>query len=240
MKTHHYLMLLLLLVTGTVSAQQLLVKQVELHGEQIIFHYSLSDTIPGRGYSINLYASRDNYVNPLTRVSGDLGLEVKPGNNLKVVWNAKEELGASFTGQVSVEIRARAYIPFIQFDGFEKIKRGKPKEITWRGGKSQNILNFELYNHKDEKVHTFANIPSGPGHYNMFIPTEIKTGKDYRFKIVDSKNKDQVVFSNRFTVKRKVPLVLFALPVVAAGGAIAFMGGGEGGLGEIPDPHDKP
>lgn len=232
---------LLFLLPISLEAQQLSVSRVELNGAQVIFHYSLTDTVPGRTFTVNLYASRDNYVTPLTALTGDYGMEVKAGNDRKVSWNARQELGVAFDGKMAVELRARVYIPFIRFENFDKIKRGKPKEITWRGGTKQSTLNFELYNKKDEKVTVIPNISAAAGHTSLYIPTDVKTGKGYRFKIVDSKNKDQVVYTERFVIKRKVPLVLLALPAVVIGGAVVLTGGGEaGGTGEIPDPKDPP
>lgn len=237
------LSILLLLLPVLLQAQHLTVNRIELNGGDVIFHYSLSDTTPGRSFMVNLYASRDNYINPLTALSGDFGTEVKAGNDKQVTWHAGRELGSSFDGKISVEVRARVYVPFILFDDFSKIKRGKPHDVTWRGGTRQSTLNFELYNKKDEKVTTIPNINAAAGHTSLYIPTDVKTGSGYRFKIVDSKNKDQVVYTGRFTIKRKIPLVLVAAPVAILGGVVALTGGGEGGgggPGEIPDPKDPP
>ncbi|HET9052933.1 MAG TPA: hypothetical protein VFM90_02090, partial [Cyclobacteriaceae bacterium] len=169
------LYILLLLVPVSLRAQQLTVNRVELDGANVIFHYSLNDTTPGRSFMVNLYTSRDNYINPLTALSGDYGTEVKAGNDKKIIWNASQELGATFDGKVSVEVRARVYVPFILFDDFGKIKRGKPKNVTWRGGTRQSTLNFELYNKKDEKVTTIPNVNAAAGYTNLFIPTDVKT-----------------------------------------------------------------
>lgn len=232
---------LLCVAPFAIHAQILDVKRIELKGDQIQIDYSLQDTVQGRSFIVNLYSSRDNYINPLSRLQGDHGMEVKTGNDKTVIWSAKQELGDKFHGVVSLEVRARVYIPFIRFDNFNTIKRGKPKEVTWRGGTRQNILNFELYNKKGEKVHVIPNI-SNSGHTSLFIPTDVRPGKDYKFRIVDGKNKDQVVNSEPFTIKRKIPLLLLAIPVAAVGGAVMFTGGGEpsAGNGEIPDPVDPP
>lgn len=233
--------ILLVVISPAAQAQVLDVTRVELKGDRIVINYSLKDTVEGRTFIVNLYSSRDNYINPLSRLDGDHGMEVKGGNNKTITWSAKQELGEQFHGAVSIEVRARVYIPFIRFDDFQTIKRGKPKEVTWRGGTRQNILNFELYNKKGEKVHVIPNITNA-GHTSLFIPVDIKPGKDYRFRIVDGKNKDQVVNTEPFTIKRKTPLLLLALPVAAVGGAVMFAGGKDSppGIGQIPDPHDPP
>jgi hypothetical protein len=221
------------------SAQQLDVNRVELTGDHVILYYNLMDSVAGRTYSINLYSSRDNFLNPLTQVTGDLGIEVKPGIQRKVMWNAKQELGADFNDKVAIELRARIYIPFLRFDSFEKIKRGKPTQITWRGGTPQNILNFELYRN-GKKETTIPNVPNA-GHTAMLIPMSVKPGKGYSFRISDSKNKDLVVQTSTFAVKPKVPFLVKVLPLVVIGAVVPLVGGGgEGGEKSIPDPPSTP
>lgn len=230
----------LLFVALGANAQSIAVKNVSLDGDNIILDYSLLDTVPDRSFSVSLYISLDNFVTPVKEVRGDHGVALKPGNEKKLIWSAKQELGASYTGKVSLELRARLYVPFIFFDDFDQIKRGKPKPVTWRGGSRQSTLNFELYNKNDEKVTTIPNINAEAGHTNLYIPTDVKPGKGYHFKITDGKNKDQVVYTGRFAVKRKVPLAAMALPVIAVGGVISLLGGGDGGPGEIDGPPSPP
>lgn len=231
----------LLGVTSVVSvAQTLEVKKIELRDDDVVINYSLSDTVPGRSFSVNLYASRDNYINPLTQITGDHGLEVSAGNDKTVRWHAKKELGDNFNGAVSVEVRARVYVPFIQVDKIGTTKRGKQKEVTWRGGTRQNILNFELLNAKGERVHVVPNI-SNSGHTSLFIPPDVKPGKNYKFRVVDSKNKDQVVRTEPFAIKRKMPMVLYVIPVAVLGGVVSLLSSSGGDSpGEIPGPPNPP
>ncbi|HMR56771.1 MAG TPA: hypothetical protein PLM56_11065 [Cyclobacteriaceae bacterium] len=228
--------ILLLLLSVSVNAQQLNVKRVELSGDDIIVHFALLDSLAGRTYSVNLYSSRDNFVNPLTHVTGDMGMDIKPGVELKVVWNAKQELGAAFDDKIAIELRARVYIPFLRFDSFSKIKRGKPTQVTWRGGTPQHILNFELWR-KGGRVLTIPNVPNA-GHTKLEIPASVKRGKGYTFKIVESRNKDLAIQTQPFAVKPKVPFLIKVLPVLAGGTAIYFLSGGKDK--EIPDPIKVP
>lgn len=233
---------MMMLLPPCAFAQTLVVNRIELSGDNMILHYSLRDSVPGRTYTVNLYASGDNFVNPLQRVSGDHGLMIKPGNERQITWNAKQELGAAYHGKIAVEVRARLYVPFIRFDNFERITRGKPKEVTWRGGTQQTILNFELYNRKGEKVLVIPNI-SNAGHTSVYIPPDVKAGKGYKFKIVDSKNIDQLVYSSTFVVKRKLPLLLFVIPAAAVGVILGLpKEGGDSGprRSGIPDPEGPP
>ena len=171
------IVLMLWVITLPAIAQEFTIKKIELTGESIILHYDLIDTIKARTYTINVYASKDSYLAPLQKIKGDAGLEVKPGQNKKIVWSSKEELGATFRGDIELEVRGKAYIPFVKFEGFQDeqvIKRGKAKTMTWSGGTRQNILNFSLYK-GDEYIDVIPNVANS-GSYDMIIPTSVKPG----------------------------------------------------------------
>lgn len=207
------------------TAQDLLIKRIEVDADKLYVIYDLADTAKGRSYTVNLYSSRDNYVNPIEKLAGDAGLEVYPGTNKRIEWRVREDLGINFEGKVAVELRAKVYIPFIRLEDLskmKKIKRGKPTNISWTGGRPQNILNFELFNADETKVATIPNV-ANVGSHDVLIPLDVKPGKGYRFKISDSKNKDEVVFSTPFVVARKIPLLYKILPGAAVAGAAAVI-----------------
>ncbi len=222
--------LFILVITWSVSAtkavaQEFVMTKVEMTGTSIILYFNLVDTVKARTYTINLYSSKDNFIAPLQKVSGDVGLEVKPGQTRKIVWNAKEELGASYRGEVELEVRGRLYIPFVRFDGFQDeqvIRRGKPKTMTWSGGTRQNILNFSIYDKNGEFVDVIPNVANS-GSYEMVIPMTVKPGKGYYFLVSDSKNKDQVMKTPPFEVKSKVPLGMKLIPVAIVGAAAVLL-----------------
>ena len=183
--------------------------RVEYNDNKVLIHYNLTDTIAGRSYIVRVYSSTDNYLNPLRDISGDVGFEINPGLNKKIVWDPVAELGDSFDGKVALKIRARVFIPFITFGSVEEYKtftRGRSYDITWSGGTAQNILNFDLY-HGETKIASFPNI-ANVGHYKLTLPLTAKPRQGYRFKISDSKNKDEVVNTGQFGIKRKIPLSL--------------------------------
>src|SRR5688572_26877076 len=164
-------------VIPDVIAQEFTLRKLELAGDKLVVHYDLIDTVRNRHYTVNVYSSKDNFLHPLQKVSGDAGLEVVPGKNRKIVWAAKEELGHDFDGKVGLEVRGRLYIPFVRFKGFEDyrvVKRGKPYILSWTGGTRQNILNFELYK-GDHKV--WAQPPvANTGSHELIIPTSVRPG----------------------------------------------------------------
>jgi hypothetical protein len=210
-------------------AQEFAIKKMEVAGDKINIYYDLIDTTNNRTYTINLYSTMDSFTTPLTKVSGDLGLEVKPGMNRKITFNAKEELG-EYEGKIGFEIKGRVYVPFIKFNGFkdqEVRKRGVKFDMLWSGGRANSLLNFELY--KDGKFiaapHT--NVAASVGKIEVMIPKNVKPGRDYQFRITDSRNKDDMVFTDKFRIKRKFPLALKVGVLALVGGAAYFLTSGD-------------
>jgi hypothetical protein len=217
---------------GRTSAQDFSISKLELAGNNVLVYYDLVDSVK-RTYSIVLYSSNDGYGSPLQQVTGDVGLEVQPGRNKKITWNAQQELGPTFKGELGLEVRGKVYIPFVKLDGFDdykSMKRGKTYRVTWTGGRGNSVLNFDLYR-GETKITTYPNI-ANVGHYDMEIG-KFKPGKTYKLKISDAKNKDDVVYSSTFKVSRKIPLIL---PIIGgiglAYGIYALWPGNK----DIPDP----
>jgi hypothetical protein len=211
-----------LMASRTLCAQSFDIIRVEVKGGKIDLHYSLTDTV-ARSYTVSLFSSADNFTSPLTKVAGDVGLEVKPGLQRKITWDATTELGADFNGDVALEVRGKVYIPFVRLDGFDdykKFKRKKAYDITWTGGRGNSVLNFDLYK-GDTKVATYPNI-ANVGHYKLKFEN-VRPGNDYRLKVSDAKNKDDVVYSAPFAVRAKVPMVIKMLGAAAAGAAITVL-----------------
>ncbi len=100
-------------------AQEVNITKLERNGSNVIVHYELIDEDRDRRYSLHLYSSLDNYVQPLKLVDGDIGIDIAVGANKKAIWWAEEELGQDFNGGVSLELQGTIYIPFIAMDGFE-------------------------------------------------------------------------------------------------------------------------
>lgn len=220
-------------------AQTIEIKSVQLQGELLTVNYDLLDSVEGRSYSIRMYSSYDGFLSPLEKVTGDIGLEVKTGKNKTISWQVLNELPASFGGKIAVEIRARIFVPFIitnAINQYKVFKRKRKYNITWSGGTPQNVLNFDLY-HDDKKIHTFPNL-ANVGHYSLEFPVHIKPGR-YKFRISDAKNKDEVVYTTEFKIKRKYPLLLKVLPVAVIGTGIYYLVTRDTDDG-LPGPTDLP
>jgi len=227
------LLLLLVAVPCALSAQNVTIKKVELAGDKIIIHYDLDDSNSSNEYMLSLYASKDNYTAPLTKVKGDIGTEVKPGLDKKVEWSLIEEYGA-YKGRISLELRGKVYLAFVKlqnFDAEKSFKRGKQYDIFWKAGTSTPI-SMELFK-GNQRIQGEMSHPNN-GSYALSIPSNAKPGKDYRLKITDTKNNNDVVFSPFFKVVPKVPTVVkAAAALVLIGGAVVAAGGkkspGDGG-----------
>ena len=238
-----FLLLCLVAVPCILSAQNVAIKKVELAGEKIIVYYDLDDSNSSNEYMLNLYASKDNYTAPLTKVKGDIGAEVKPGMGKKVEWSLLEEYGA-YKGRIALELRGKVYVAFVKlrnFDAEKSFKRGKQYDIFWKAGTSTPI-SVELFK-GNQRVQGEMSHPNN-GNYVLSIPSNAKAGKDYRVKITDTKNNNDVIFTPFFKVVPKVPtavkaaaaLVLIGGGVVAAGGKKSAGDNGTPANSEIPDP----
>ncbi len=231
---------LLILGLCTARAQEFTINKLEVNSENLTIYYDLIDTVRARVYTIMVFSSKDNFLNPLQKVKGDVGLEVKPGVNRKIIWSAKEELGPTFKGEMELEVRGKVYIPFIKFNDFNTgriFKRGRPTALTWAGGTRQNILNFKLY--KGEELITVIPNVANSGNYELVLPTFVKAGEGYHFIVADSKNRDQMMITPEFAVRRKYPLLLKALPIVLIGSLIPMLIP-EPAPDEIESPFDPP
>ncbi len=225
--TKHMKKYLLVLFTCIYSAlvfsQEFSMTTIEQTPENLIVHYDLLDTTKNRTYTVYLYLLTDSTIAPVKEVSGDVGLEVQPGVNNKITWNAKKELGNDFKGSIQLEVRGKVYVPFIEFEGFpenKELKRGKTYEFAWTGKSSSNILDFKLY--KGEDLMAILPEVANTGDAKIQLPSSLKPGK-YKFYVTDSRNKDQEVHSPIFVVKPKFPLFLKAIPLVAAGAVGYFL-----------------
>jgi hypothetical protein len=237
------LIVLFLLMSTFVFAQKVAVKKVELTGQKVIVHYDLEDSNPNNEYQIFLYSSQNNFSTALTRVKGDVGSEVKAGINRKIEWSITEELGP-YKGKLSLEVRGKVYAPFVKFQNFnldKKYKRGKTYPVSWKAG-SSNPIHIELYK-GSQRVIGELNHPNN-GSFSLSVPSSAKSGKDYRLKVTDSRNSDEVIYSGYFRVAPKIPLLLKVVPLLAAGGVVAALASGSGGgedggssAGEIQIPN---
>jgi hypothetical protein len=234
-------LLLLLFVIAKVHSQDLVIKEIALIGEDVYISYDLLDNDVTHKYQLSLYSSNDNYILPLEMVEGDIGVDISVGGNKTAIWHARQELGADFKGDVAVELKGKLYIPFVTLNDFEsvgKMKRDRPYTLTWAAGRGSNVLTWDLFNSKKERVHTFTNI-ANVGEYEFVLPKDVKPGKGYTLKITDQNNKEDIVITPPFEVTRRVPLYIPSSLGGFAAGVLYLLidriGSNAGGVNE-PEP----
>jgi hypothetical protein len=222
-------------ITATVMAQTVTIKKVELSGENVIVTYDLEDSNPNNEYLLNLYSSRDNYNAPLVSVTGDVGMEIKPGADKKITWNILKEYG-NYKGKLALEIRGKVYVPFVRlqnFDAAKSYKKGKSYPVTWKVGGS-NPINIELYK-GGQRISGDINQPNN-GVHTLFIPKHAVPGKDYRLKISDARNSEEVIYTPYFKIAPGIPMWAKAAGGAVVVGVIVFIATSGGD----PDPGDDP
>ncbi len=219
----YILILFIISVSIKGYSQEFEITTIEQTPENLIVHYDLVDTTSNRFYTVYLYLLTDSTIAPVKEVTGDVGLETKPGINNKISWNAKKELGPDFIGSIQLEVRGKVYVPFIEFEGFpenKELKRGKTYEFAWTGKSSSNILDFKLY--RGDELKAVLPEVANTGDAKIHLPSSMKPGK-YRFFITDSRNKDQEVHSPIFIIKPRLPWPIKAVPLLGAGAAGYFL-----------------
>jgi len=218
-----FLTVLLMFFVSKCLSQKIDINWIEVSGDKIIIHYKLEDSNPNHLYLINLYYSHDNFTTALSKVSGDVGQEVKPGNDLKIMWDATKELGQS-KGELSFEIRGRVFIPYVKLTSFVEgkvFKRGKNTQLTWTSGNTSGQVNIELFKGQ-ERYQVENNVPNS-GRYDWHIPAGQKKGSGYRLRFTNSKDRNDYVESKEFTIKPKVPTALKIASFFVVGAVIYFV-----------------
>lgn len=91
----------------TVSAQQIQNVKAVQAGDNVLVTYDISNT-GSKGVFVRLLYSKDGgitFSNELKYVTGDVKDKVTDGNNKKILWDAKQELGA-FAGDAVFKVEA--------------------------------------------------------------------------------------------------------------------------------------
>jgi hypothetical protein len=224
----------------SLSAQTVDIDWIELTGDKVVLHYNLDDTNVHRQYMVNLFTSKDNFTSPLTRVTGDVGTEVKPGADRKIMWDITKEFGA-FKGNLSFEVRGRIFVPFVKLANFDEgkvFKRGKGYPITWTSGNLGSQVNIELFNNKQERVMGENNLPNS-GKYEFYIPASTKSGTNYRLKFTNTKDRNDIQYSNPFIIKPKLPALIKAAGIAAIGAAVYTIANlGKGSVSSSTPPEN--
>lgn len=220
------------------TAQKIAIRKMELVNDRLVVHYDIDDSNFNNEYLVSLYTSKDNYSAPVTKVSGDVGQEVKPGER-QVTWAIREEFG-DYKGPLAVEVRANVYIPFVRLKTFLTPRgygRGKAYPLDWRPGNT-NPVHIELFR-QDQRLQGELNHPNN-GSYTVNFASRLKPGKGYRIKVTDSRHADDFIYTQKFKVRRKVPLFIKVLPFLVGGYFLYDYVSKPAEEDSLPDPPKAP
>jgi hypothetical protein len=167
------------MLPGILHAQSLQNIKAVLQGEMVILTYDLVSSHSADNYSVEVYASHNNFSSPLKAVSGDVGNDIKPGSNKSISWMAKAEIG-QFKGSLSFEIRATPYL-IIQPYAFtspaanSKVKKGKTLDIKWTGGLYNEPVTLKLM--QNDQLKAVLAETQNKGTYSWQVPKKTPKGE---------------------------------------------------------------
>jgi hypothetical protein len=222
MKFYFPLLLFFFVTIHFVSAQRVNNVRAQSKGNIVMITYDLLGTISGQIYSVAVYSSHNGMTAPLTQVRGDIGPDLKPGQNKSIEWGVKKELG-NFEGDINIEVRATLTYSPMRFTTPQRNalhKRGKSYKITWLGAIANENLQIELYNDTSRVYEINRTINKGTLEWE--IPLNTEPGKNYKYKISSVDNPANYTFSNTFIVKRKTPTWVKVMPLTAMAGGVLF------------------
>lgn len=236
------LILSLVLFSYHAKAQRVDNVKASISGDLIIVSYDLiADT--DEFFNVNLYSSKDNFEQPLTLVTGDVGINIEAGKGKRIEWLAKNEL-LDYKGNLIFEVRAflpePAFDPleFVNFD-LKEIKSGKSYRLQWKGGKENEKIDLLLFEDGNEKYK--ISTVNNDGRFIWKIPKGEKSAT-YQIQL---KGETGIVASNSFQIKKGFPLLLVGGGALLVGGITAaiiildpFGGDTDGNdLPIAPDPN---
>ncbi len=215
----------------------------EIIGEQVNIYYDLIANIEGQIFEVVLYCSDSStYTQRLYFATGDIGKDVNPGKNKKVVWTNTDELTSYSLDDLSFEVRANIQSSALYFihprDRNSVFKRGSAEKIEWLGGEINENLIIELFRY-DTRQKVIANT-SNKGSWLWTIPLDLKPGLDYQMRMSVADKKVAPVYSSKFQVRRKIPTVLKILPAGILVGAVSYFILNKPEDNDLPGPPEPP
>jgi hypothetical protein len=190
-----------------------------IDGERVVITYDLIDTLPGDTLFISIYPS-DPYIElPLQGLAGDVGKVFGGGKGKNIVWSAKDQILNS-KNPISFDVRAELVYRFVLLTKVKDTRRSKRIVLKWNAWPDRSI-NIQLV--KDNTVQfSIANSVS-KGEYSWKVPSGQDIGSFYQLRFA---NGNQILLTNEFKIKHRIPTAVKLLPL----GAIVLL---------IPDKAKK-
>lgn len=171
------------------------------NSNQVIITYNLLESGPNQIYRIELKSSNDNYASVLQLVSGDVGDNITPGNNRRIIWRAREELGL-FRGNISFEVNSTLLSSPLRLNSpklSDTFNPGNSIPIEWEGGFRNSTIEIDLFksNIFNRQITTTPNVKK----YEWVVPGDLPGGTDYKIKLYESSAPADAVMSNNFSIR---------------------------------------
>ena len=234
------LLLFALVLSENLCAQQVVnIEASQLDDQTVRVTYDLEGELPGQLFTVRLFSSANNFQLPLIFVSGDVGEEITAGKGKSIDWDIGQELVA-FEGDLTFEVRALITFSPIEVTAPAQgaVRRGSTHTITWLGSNLSEYVDIELFR-DDQKVSTVVRTQND-GSFAWTVPMDIKPGQGYTIK-VSSTSSTQFDLGGYFSIRRKFPLVLKAVPVALIVPVIILITeGGDSSPVILPGPPDTP
>ena len=106
-------------------------------------------------------------------------------------------------------------------------KRGSTLEMAWVGGTPQDKLNVELLRDSVVQQKIAENIINTQK-FSWSIPMNIKPGDNYVVRVIKTDSTEVISVTQPFIIRRKIPLLLKVIPIVAVGTVFVVVAAGSG------------
>jgi len=137
----------------------------EFDGESISITYDLNHNNAEQKFTISLFSSHNNYQKPITLLTGEVGDNILPGIQKKVIWDVRNELPPYFDDELSIKVKALLIeLPISQTIIKEKTtlelkeeigyrikpfqntayKKGSKLKLNWEGGATSDRIKIDL------------------------------------------------------------------------------------------------
>jgi len=212
---------LIFLITDSAKAQSVENIKITTNNELIFVEY---DLVPGGGFTIfkvQLYASFNNYSEPLRYVSGDVGDRVTAGFKKLITWAAKSEL-INYKGDLEFEIRAEPIPGILPYEftaplSGSAVRRTKEIRVQWTGGEPEENVQLQLI--QNNQVRTVVGNMPNTSEFVWKIPSSIDKGV-YQILLTAQSG---MATSKPFKIKSKTSGFVKILPIAAAGVVIYLL-----------------
>jgi len=217
------LIAILLLIQCWTYAQKIENVTFTSDGESVFIDYFLKGEFAEQTFDVVAYSSFDGFKNPLKQVTGEVNRADIQAGKKKITWDAKKEL-TLYEGPLSIKIVAKVVSNYWIKTAFSgaTLKRGKEYEIEWGGFKPETPVNIYLQ-YPDNKKVEIGTYQTGKS-FMWKVDRGTKVSEGCLIKISDANNTDAIAKSDKFTVKRSVPLLAtLGTGALIAGGIIYYV-----------------